>query len=192
MNTSNTQTTPETTLAEAELFSRFMKLPLYPNKWTAEEHLRHGGIDDVGLGVALEEWIEKAHTSDCPVADLEMVRDHLTGVLTHVELVLSGYKQFAKVVEVTAGLTDQKLTLVANLHDAIESFVDFEGSEETSRNLQTAAGMIAHVEQEMPHLADKHVKSVLGAADFQQWLDEGRTYASFARLFLGREEKVSA
>ncbi|WP_417278394.1 hypothetical protein [Celeribacter sp.] len=83
---------------------------------------------------------------------------------------------------------DQELTLVINLHDAIESFVDFEGSEATSRKLQTAAGMIAHVEQEMPKLADKHVKSVLGDAGFKQWLDEGRTYASFARLFLGRGE----
>lgn len=124
-----------------------------------------------------------------------LVANHYNAIksyFTRVELCLTNYKQFIEVVEFAAGLTDQVPTLVVNLHDAIESFVDFEGREEASRNLHEAAGMIAHLEKEMPQLADKHVKYVLGDADFKQWLDEGRTYASFARLFLGCAEKVSA
>ncbi|SFI83935.1 hypothetical protein [Celeribacter neptunius] len=41
---------------------------------------------------------------------------------------------------------------------------------------------------EMSHDANGYVVDTLGAADFKQWLDEGRTHASFARLFLGRGE----
>lgn len=93
----NTHSDNGTTPTEAELFSRFMKLPIFPDQWTAEDLLRNAGGDDIGLEGATEGWIKQAHTSECPVADLEMVRDHLTGVLTHIEQVLRGYQYHIEV-----------------------------------------------------------------------------------------------
>lgn len=84
--------------------------------------------------------------------------------------------------------TNEAMSKRKMLQKLTEDYLHMPESGQAIQMLSEFLARFADDHGEMPHDANGYVVDALGAADFKQWLDEGRTYASFARLFLGRGE----